>query len=99
MVFPTLIFSKGSDLYSYLRDVVSFRKKQRVWSEDQVQRYADDQFYAFTRGLNFEFLSSKFKLKLKLVLMFYVMMVFIHYYRYQYRHLIIICVFWRPNIN
>ena len=28
----------------------SLRKSQSIWNHDIVQRYADDNFYAFTRG-------------------------------------------------
>jgi hypothetical protein len=30
--------------------ISSFRKQVKIWQYSQIQRYADDNFYAFTRG-------------------------------------------------
>lgn len=46
-------FNQDADLYKWLATVVGFRKKAQVWNSPQVQRYADDTFYAFTRGTTF----------------------------------------------
>jgi len=40
-------------LTDFIQLVVNYRKKAKVWNFPQVQRYADDQFYAFTRGNSF----------------------------------------------
>lgn len=42
--------NQQSEMYVLLKKLVSFRKANLLWNLDQVQRYADDQFYAFTRG-------------------------------------------------
>eukprot|EP00755_Sulcionema_specki_P024869 Sspe_Gene.15400::Locus_5356_Transcript_1_1_Confidence_1.000_Length_1450::g.15400::m.15400/K01176/AMY, amyA, malS; alpha-amylase len=39
-----------SDLYKYLATVITARKQYRVWEQQQVERWADDTFYAFSRG-------------------------------------------------
>jgi len=43
-------YNTNSDLYQYIQKLINFRKTQKFQSLDQVQRYADDNFYAFTRG-------------------------------------------------
>jgi len=43
-------FATSTDLYQYIKLLVNFRKSARIQDLDQVQRYADDSFYAFTRG-------------------------------------------------
>ena len=43
--FPTTF-----PLYQFLKVVITTRKNNQVWQYPQVERYADDQFYAFTRG-------------------------------------------------
>jgi len=39
-----------SDIYNFLKIINTFRKNTQFFNYDQVQRYADDAFYAFTRG-------------------------------------------------
>jgi alpha-amylase len=41
---------RNSDMYKYIRTLVTFRINQSLWTKPQVQRYSDDNFYAFTRG-------------------------------------------------
>jgi alpha-amylase len=41
---------RNSDMYKYIRSLVTFRINQSLWTKPQVQRYSDDNFYAFTRG-------------------------------------------------
>ena len=36
-----------------MKAAINFRQENQLWTLDQVQRYADDQFYAFTRGQTF----------------------------------------------
>lgn len=43
-------YDKESDLYKKLAIANSVRKEQKIWNEKQIQRYADDIFYVFTRG-------------------------------------------------
>lgn len=40
----------SSDLYRDLAIAHKIRKKYMIWNTKQVQRYADDSFYAYTRG-------------------------------------------------
>jgi len=39
-----------SEMYQYLATINKFRKQTNFAQYDQVQRYSDDNFYAFTRG-------------------------------------------------
>ena len=43
-------YNTNSELYILLGKLNEFRKKVKIWNYDIVQRYADDHFYAFTRG-------------------------------------------------
>ena len=43
-------YNTGTELYRILGITNSLRKSQSIWNHDIVQRYADDNFYAFTRG-------------------------------------------------
>lgn len=43
-------YSNATDMYSHIKTVLSHRSHSESWKYDQIQRYADDQFYAFTRG-------------------------------------------------
>ena len=40
----------NSDLYNYLKAIVNARKAHQIWNEQHVERYVDDNFYAFSRG-------------------------------------------------
>ena len=40
----------NSDLYSFITTVVNTRKKEQIAHESQIQRYASDNFYSFSRG-------------------------------------------------
>ena len=40
----------NSDTYKMVKFLNDFRNNNQIWNLPQVQRYADDQFYAFTRG-------------------------------------------------
>jgi len=42
--------NKDSDLYITIKQVNSARQAYEVWNTPQIQRYADDNFYAYTRG-------------------------------------------------
>ena len=43
----------NSDLYQFLATINKFRTGQgaAVYGQEQVERYVDDQFFAFTRGM------------------------------------------------
>ena len=43
-------YNTGTDLYKILAKTNKVRKEQSIWNHEIVQRYADDNFYAFTRG-------------------------------------------------
>ncbi len=43
-------YNTNTDLYKILGKVNKLRKDVSIWDETIVQRYADDNFYAFTRG-------------------------------------------------
>jgi len=43
-------FKPESDIYGFLKKINMVRKSTRYYEHPQVQRYADDNFYAFTRG-------------------------------------------------
>jgi alpha-amylase len=42
-------FNRESWLYMFTHTLVNFRLSQNLWTKPQIQRYADDNFYAFTR--------------------------------------------------
>ena len=41
---------KSHPLYSHIATVVGARKQFQVWNHDHVERYVDDDFYAWSRG-------------------------------------------------
>ena len=41
---------KNSEMYKYIQTVIAARKKHTIWNQAQVQRYADSQIFAFSRG-------------------------------------------------
>ena len=43
-------YNNKSELYIILSKVNALRKKIKLWNYDIIQRYADNNFYAFTRG-------------------------------------------------
>ena len=43
-------YNTNSDLYKILTKVHALRKQVNIWNLEIIQRYADDNFYAFTRG-------------------------------------------------
>jgi len=49
-VLWTTGFNKNSVLYKFISTLNAFRKNVTIWNNPQIQRYADDRFYAFTRG-------------------------------------------------
>ena len=43
-------YDTSSEMYVALAAANKVRKEKQVWTQAVVQRYADDVFYAFTRG-------------------------------------------------
>lgn len=43
-------FNTNAPLYTFLKQVVAFRKQTQPWLQPQVEKWSDDNFYAFTRG-------------------------------------------------
>ena len=37
-------------MYQYLKKVIEARKLHRIWDQPQVERYADYEFFCFSRG-------------------------------------------------
>jgi len=53
-------FDTNSDIYQYIKTILTFRKKTQFYNNTQIQRWSDDTFYAFTRGnIFFAFTNSK----------------------------------------
>lgn len=48
-LWPTA-FSTASPLYSFLQNIITWRRQYQVWLYPQVERYVDSNIYAFTRG-------------------------------------------------
>jgi alpha-amylase len=40
----------SSEMYKFVKTVVQYRKEMQIWNYDFVERYAADNFYAFSRG-------------------------------------------------
>jgi len=43
-------YSTSAELYTFIQTAIAHRKKAAVWEHDQIERWQDDNFYAFTRG-------------------------------------------------
>ena len=42
--------NRDNEFYQFLKTINTFRKNSEFFNYEQIQRYADDAFYAFTRG-------------------------------------------------
>jgi len=51
-------FNTQAQLYQFISTVVNYRKSAQIWNFPQVQRYSDNNFYAFTRGNSFVALTN-----------------------------------------
>jgi len=51
-------FNTESELYQFIKTVINYRKKAQLWNSPQIQRYVDDNFYAFTRNDTFVALTN-----------------------------------------
>ena len=51
--------NRGSDMYDYLAKINAARKKYQIWNQAQVERYVDNELYAFSRGKFFVAITSK----------------------------------------
>jgi len=52
-VLWTSSYNTSAEFYIFLQTVVGYRKQAQVWQYTQIQRYLDNEFYAFTRGNTF----------------------------------------------
>jgi alpha-amylase len=43
-------YNQNSELYKFLKTTIAARKNNKVWNYRAVERWQDDQLYAFTRG-------------------------------------------------
>jgi len=43
-------YDTNAELYQFLKTSIAARKKEAIWNHQLVERWQDDQFYAFTRG-------------------------------------------------
>lgn len=41
---------RGSDMYGFLGKINAARKRFQIWNEAQVERYVDNEFFAYSRG-------------------------------------------------
>jgi alpha-amylase len=41
---------RSSDMYIFIGKINAARKKLQIWSQGQVERYVDGEFYAYSRG-------------------------------------------------
>ena len=46
-------YDNSTMLFQFIANMTKFRNKQSLSDRPQVERYVDDQFFAFTRGLAF----------------------------------------------
>lgn len=40
---------RSSEMYNFIKKLVTLRREQELWNKPQIQRYSDENFYAFTR--------------------------------------------------
>src|SRR5438552_3541695 len=50
-------YPTNTQLYQFLSTAISYRKQQTTWINTQIQRYADDTFYAFNKE-NYTFVTT-----------------------------------------
>ena len=43
-------FNTQTEMYVLIQTILKYRAKMKLWQENQVERYLDDEFLAFTRG-------------------------------------------------
>ena len=43
-------YNNNTDMYVLIQTILKYRTSLKLWGEDQVERYLDDEFLAFTRG-------------------------------------------------
>lgn len=41
---------QGTEMYQFVKATVGARKRNRVWEQQQLEKWVDDNFYAFARG-------------------------------------------------
>jgi alpha-amylase len=52
-VLWTNLSNTDSEMYTWVTKVVKYRKEQELWNQDYVERYADPNFYCYSRGKAF----------------------------------------------
>jgi alpha-amylase len=50
---------KNSDMYGFIGKINAARKRFAIWDEPQVERYVDNEFYAYSRGKLFVAITNK----------------------------------------
>lgn len=50
---------RNSEMYKYLATVIDARKKHQIWNQPQVERYADSDIFAYSRGKFLVLLTNK----------------------------------------
>jgi len=51
-------FNSSSDYFQLISKLVAYRNQSQIWNFPQIQRYADDRFYAFSRSTTFVALTN-----------------------------------------
>ena len=46
-------------MYEYIKTINAARKKMQIWNYDQVERYADNEIFAYSRGKMFVATTNK----------------------------------------
>jgi alpha-amylase len=54
----TTRYNRNTELYQFIQTVVNYRKQNQIWKYPQIQRYSDNNFYAFSRGNTFVALTN-----------------------------------------
>jgi alpha-amylase len=49
----------NSEMYQYLKKIIEARKRFQIWNQPQVERYADYEFFAYSRGKFFVAITNK----------------------------------------
>ena len=60
-------YNTNSELYIIIGKVNNLRKRVKIWNYEIVQRYADDNFYAFTRGNALACFTNNFSFQRKII--------------------------------
>ena len=50
---------RNSEMYKFIATINEARKKYQIWNQAQVERYADYELFAYSRGKMLVFLTNK----------------------------------------